>query len=185
MPGKDLPRWRERSPYGLGNAEENATGQCTPNAAKAADNHGLERQNQPNWPGCRIKNCANGEKDAGNRRKDHSDRKRQRIKLAIVDAHQFSGVSIVGHCPKGPPNTRAVEQKLQACNAGESDREKQQGIYADRYTPRKLKADGLDRTLLQAAGICAEALQQTILNDDGNAESHQQRRQQPAGKGEV
>src|SRR5689334_19995652 len=59
MPGKDLPRRRERGPDGLGNAKENATGQRTPHAAKPTDNHGLERQDQPDRPGCRIKDCAN------------------------------------------------------------------------------------------------------------------------------
>ena len=110
---------------------------------------------------------------------------RQRVQVAVVDAHQLGGVGIVGGGAEGAAEAGAIEQKLQAADRQHRHREHQQRIDPDRDAARKLQARGLDRALLQPVGVGAEALQQPVLDDHRNAEGDEQRRQQPAAEREV
>ena len=72
--GEDLPGRRQRGAERLRDAQHHAANQRAPQAAEPADDHGLERQDQPDRPGRRIEIGADGKQHAGERREDHGDR---------------------------------------------------------------------------------------------------------------
>jgi hypothetical protein len=93
--GEDLPGRRQRRADRLRDAEHNAADQRAPHVAEPADDHRLESQDEPDRPGRRIENRPDGEQHAGYCREDHGDAQRQRVELAVVDAHEFRGIGIV------------------------------------------------------------------------------------------
>ncbi len=153
-----------------------------PHAAQPADDHGLEGQNQPDRAGRGIENGADAEQHAGDRGEDHRDAERQRVELAIVDAHQLGGVGVVGDCAEGAADAGAVKQKLQAGDGEDRDRKNQERINADVDAAGQVQARGLDRAFLEPMVVGAETLQQPVLDDDRNAEGDEKRRQQPAAE---
>ena len=59
----------------------------------------------------------------------------------------------------------------------DGDHELQQRKNADPHALADLKARDLDGTGLEPAAVGGEQLEQRVLNDDGEPEGHQQRRQ--------
>ena len=64
MAGEDLPFRIDRGADGLRDADDDAAGQRAPEAAEAADDHGLEGIDQPRRPDGRIEIGAHAEIEA-------------------------------------------------------------------------------------------------------------------------
>ena len=97
--------------------------------------------------------------------------------MAILDAHQLRDLRVVRGRPEGAAQRRAVEQKLQAADDGHGDDELDHRKHADREIRRELPARHLDRPGIEPAAVVREQDEQYILDDDRQAERHQQWRQ--------
>ena len=177
MPGQQLPARIDLRADRLRHAENDAARERAPHAAEAADDDRLEAEDQPGGPDRRVEIGAHGEKNAG----DRDDRKRQRHgqreDVAIVETHQLRHGLIVRRRAEGAAERGAIEQELQAGDDGDGDHELQQRQDADPNALAERKARDLDSAGLEPAAVGREQLQQPVLDDDGEAEGHQQRRQ--------
>ena len=106
---------------------------------------------------------------------NHGDAERERVKLAVIDAHELGGIGVVGNRAESAAKPRAVEQELEARDGKHRHRKNQQRINAD-IKAAGLQAGGLDRAFFEPMVVSAEALQQPVLDYDRDAESDEQRR---------
>src|SRR5580704_3590963 len=180
--GQYLPIRIELRADRLGDAKHDAPDQRTPHAAEPADNDGFECEDQPDRSRQRREDRSDAEQHTRERREYHRDSQRRRVELAIIDAHQFGGVGIVGDGAKGAAKPRAIKQQLQAGDGQYGDRQHDDRKDTDIDAVRKVHACGLDRAYLEPVIVGAEALQQSVLDDDRNAERDQERRQQAAAE---
>ena len=104
-------------------------------------------------------------------------RHRQREDMAVLDAHQLRDRRIVGGRPKGAAELGAIEQKLQPADDRHGDDELNHRQHADCEVGRELPARHLDRPGIKPAAVMGEQDEQHVLDDDRQAEGHQQRRQ--------
>ena len=131
MPGKELPAGIDLRADRLRDAEDDAAGERAPQAAEAADDHGLEAEDQPRRPDRRIEIGADGEEHAGDRHHRERERHRQREDVAVVEAHELRDRRVVGGGAEGAAERGAVEQNLQAADDGDGDDELEERQDAD------------------------------------------------------
>lgn len=180
MPGQHLPAGIDLGAGRLDHAQDDAAGQRPPQAAEAADDHRLEPVDQPVRPDRRVEIAPHRQEHAGDG--DHRERQRHRQPedVAGVQAHQPRHRRVVRDGPEGAAERRAVEQQLQPADHHHGHGELRQRQDADAEPVGDPPRGHLDRPRLQPAAVRREQHQQPILDDDGQAERHQQRRQQVA-----
>ncbi|GCC48230.1 hypothetical protein chiPu_0032353, partial [Chiloscyllium punctatum] len=157
MAGQDLPFRIDPAPDRLSQPEHDTARQRAPQAAEAADDHGLERIEQPRRPDRRIETGTDAEHDSG----DHRDREREpdrnRIDVALVDAHQLRDRGIVGGGAEGTAEPGAIEDQLKQRDGGDRRHQRRQRREADAETRGQRHRRGFEGAGLQAAAVCAIA----------------------------
>ena len=114
MAGEQLPARIDLRADRLRHAEDDAAGERAPHAAEAADDHGLEAEDQPRRSDRGIEIGAHRQEDAGDR--DHGERERhgEREDVPVVETHQLRDRLVVGGRSEGAAERRAIEQDLQS-----------------------------------------------------------------------
>ena len=178
MAGEHLPARIDLRADRLRDAENDAAGERAPEAAEPADDHRLEAEDQPRRPDRRIEIGADGEEHAGDRDDRERQRHREREDVAVVEAHQLRDRLVVGGGAEGAAERGAVEQQLQA--ADHRDRDARTGCSGSVPTARPRPSWMLPTSIAPACSRRLSAVkssQQPVLDDDREAERHQQRRQ--------
>ena len=98
----------------------------------------------------------------------------------MIDAHELGDFEIVRGGAEGAADRRAVEDEVEEHDHGDRGQQRQQRHDADRNAAAERDRRGLDRPGAQALAVGGEELQQPVLDDDRQTESHEQRRQQIA-----
>ena len=100
-----------------------------------------------------------------------------RVDVAIVDADEASRVAVVGGGPQRAAELRPAEQQLQGDQDRHRDDERQQRQDTDRELVSDVDAGALDRAAIEALRIGRVDAQQHVLEDHGEAEGDEDRRQ--------
>src|SRR5262245_52087502 len=123
MPGEHLPAGIDVGADALGDAEQDAAEKRAPQAAEAADDHGLEAENQPRRSDRWIKIGAHRDEHAGDRDDGERQRHAEREDVAVVEAHELRHRLVIGGGAERAPQRRAIEYELHAADHGDSERE--------------------------------------------------------------
>ena len=98
--------------------------------------------------------------------------------VGVVQAHELRHRLVVRGGAEGAAERRAVEQPLQAGDHRDRERELDERQHADGEPAADGDACDLDRAGVELDAVGGEQLKQPVLDDDREAEGHQQRRQQ-------
>ena len=126
----------------------------------------------------RIEIGAHREEHAGNRNHRQRQRHRQRENMAVVEAHQLRHRRVVGGGAEGAAERGAIEHELQGADHGDGDGELQERQHADIDAVGEPDGRHFKRAGLQFDAVSGEHRKQSVLDDDREAEGHQERRQQ-------
>ena len=184
MAGEEEALRAHRSAEALGDAEHDPAQQRAPQRARAADDRGLEGEDELQRAGVGVEGRAHRQERAGNRHRRHGDRRRQRVDPSRVDADQADRVGILGGGADHAAELGVVEEELDAAEQRDRRRHGQRreladgDVVGDRPTVVGEVADiGRER-----AGVGAELLEQQVVDDDRQAEGRQHRHQQAAAR---
>ena len=136
-----------------------------PHRLPAADDHRLESENQPRRSDGGIEVGAHGDEHAGHRDDGERQRHAQREDMTVVEPHELRRNLIVGSGAEGPPECRAVENKLQAADHRDRKGELQQRQHPHRDTRNHRNAGDLNGTGLKSAAVGREKFKQAVLDD--------------------
>src|SRR5271165_2443650 len=161
----------------LRDAENYAARQRSPEAAEAADNDGLEGEDQSAWTDRRIEIGPKTHEKGGDGANDHRDAHRNREHLAVVDAHQLRGDRIVRNRAKSPAQRRSIKYLVHRDDDADGGEKRQERQHADCQAANDGDRQSLDAARRQASTVRGEASQHPILEKDRQSEARQQRRQ--------
>ena len=105
--------------------------------------------------------------------------------MPVVETHQLRNRGIVRSRPKRATEGRAIEQHLQAADHSKGGEELQERQNSDPNGFAQGEARHLDRAGVEPAAVRGEQLEQPVLNDDGEAEGDQERRQEIIAEGAI
>jgi hypothetical protein len=183
--GQDLPFGVDGRAGCLRNADDDAAGQRAPQAAEPADDDGLEGEYEPCRTDRGIEIGAHPKEQSRQRGDGERDAHGDGEEAAVVDAHELGDVGIVGHGAEGAADRCTVEELVQPDDDGDGGCERQHRQHAHGDAAAQRHGGRLPSAGRQAARIGGEGLQQAVLDDDRQAEGHQQRREDIAADGAV
>ena len=163
----------------LRHAQHDAADQRSPKRTDAADDGGLEREQQLRGAGVRRESRANCKEEPGDADRDHRDRHGDGVHPGCVDSDEPYGVRVFSGRADRPAKRGVNEKQLQAAEHRDGRRERdhrertERDIVVDVPTVIGKRADiGRQRT-----GIGAKALEKQIVDDDRKAECREHRHQ--------
>jgi hypothetical protein len=101
-------------------------------------------------------------------------------RIATASAVEESRLAVVRGGPKRAADPRVRKKPLEPGTRGQGDGEDDDRQHADRQAGREGNALRLETACRQGARVRGEELQQQVLDDDRQAEGHDQRRQRIA-----
>ncbi len=156
MAGEQLPTRIDLCADRLRDAENDAAGQRSPHAAKSADDHRLESENEPRRSDGRVEIGPHGEKDPsdGNHRQRQGHRHREDV--TRVEPHQLCHGLVVRSCAQRAAERCAVKQNLKSGDDGDGNAELNQRQRADPEILCQLERLDFDGACLQLAAVGRE-----------------------------
>lgn len=167
MAGERVPARIESGANRLGNAEDDAARERSPQASQAADDDDFERVEQPRRTDGRIEYGANAEQDAGDRHDRERDGGRQGINVPIVDPVQAGSIGIVRGGAERAAQSGTIQDKLDCADDGHRHHKDGRRHQADGELIANADAAHFQPRQLQAPAIRTEQFQQHVLDDDG------------------
>ncbi len=144
---------------------------------KPADDDGLEGVEQACRPDGRVEIGAHAEIERGDGDHHHGDGGGEREDVAVVDAHQLGDLRIVGGGAEGAAELGAVEHEVERQDHADRRGERQELHGAEGDAAAERNRGGLDGAGLEALAVGGEDLEQPVLDDDGEPEGDEKRRQ--------
>ncbi|MNT14355.1 hypothetical protein D3C72_1493570 [compost metagenome] len=161
----------------LRDAQDHGAGQRAPERAHAADDHGLEGEQQQQRAVRRRHRGAHALQRAGDGDEHEGDARGQRIDLLGFEAHQLGDLAVIGDRAEGAAQRRAREHPLHRARGRHRDRQDHQRQRPQRQRVAQWHRGGGQRADLDGARVGREQLQQQVLDHDRQAEGHDQRGQ--------
>jgi hypothetical protein len=157
--------------------EDHRAGERAPERAHAADDHGLECEEQQQRPVRWRHGGAHALQRTRDGNEHEGDGGREGVDLLRVQAHQLGDLAVVGHGAKRTAQRRAREQPLQRAGRHDGDGQHDQRQHAQRERIAERHALRVEPTGFDGARVGREQFEQQVLDDDRQAEGDDQRRQ--------